>query len=233
MPAAPRVYNGIISGNGGIIQRGNGTTILNGQNTYSGGTTPTAGPIGFGVNTVGTTPDSGPIGTGVLLLAPEVPNLTGSGIVFASGGARTIANPIQYPSATNNQTLIVGGTNNLTFTGPYALNGQDGIGTLTSRILQVTNMGLTTFSGVISDGGAGFGLTKTGSGVLALNNTETYTGSTTNSAGTLQINGSLAAASVVTVSSNATLAGTGTINGPVTIVPTGILAPGARRHRHA
>lgn len=222
-----QVYNGIISGNGGFIARDKGTTIFNGANTYSGGTTPTVGQIGFGIDTVGTTPDSGPIGTGPLNLAPEAPNTTGSGQVYASGGARTIANPIQYPSGTNNLTLIIGGTNNLTFTGPFALNGQDGLGTLTARILQVTNLGLTTFSGVISDGGTGFGLTKTGSGVLALNNSETYTGPTTNSAGTLQINGSLAAASAVTVSSNATLSGTGTINGPVTIIPTGTLAPGA------
>jgi autotransporter-associated beta strand protein len=225
-PSGNQVYNGIISGNGGFISRANGTTVFNGANTYSGGTTPTAGPIGLGIDTVGTTPDSGPIGVGPLNLAPEVPNTTGSGIVYASGGARTIANPIQYPSATNNQTLIIGGTNNLTFTGSYALNGQDGLGTLTARVLQVTNTGLTMFSGVISDGGLGFGLTKTGTGVLALNNVETYTGATTNSAGTLQINGSLAAASVVTVSSNATLSGTGTINGPVTINSLGTLAPG-------
>lgn len=221
-----QTYNGIISGNGGFISRDKGATIFNGANTYSGGTTPTVGEIGLGIDTVGTTPDSGPIGTGPLNLAPEAPNTTGSGMVFASGGARTIANPIQYPSGTNNQTLIIGGTNDLTFTGPYALNGQDGLGTLTARVLQVTNLGLTTFSGVISDGGAGFGLTKTGNGVLALNNAETYTGATTNSAGTLQINGSLAAASAVMVSSNATLAGAGAINGPVTIIPTGTLAPG-------
>jgi fibronectin-binding autotransporter adhesin len=222
-----QVYNGVISGNGGFISRANGTTVFNGANTYSGGTTPTAGAIGFGIDSVGTTPDSGPIGTGPLNLAPEVPNTTGSGQVYASGGAHTIANPIQYPSATNNQTLIVGGTNNLTFTGSFALNGQDATGTLTARILQITNLGLTTFSGVISDGGLGYSLTKTGTGALALNNAETYTGPTTNSAGTLQINGSLVAASVVTVNSNATLSGTGTINGAVVINSLGTLAPGA------
>src|SRR5271170_3905066 len=60
-PSGSQTYNGIISGNGGLIQRGAGTTILNGLNTYSGGTTPSAGAIGFGIDTVGNV-TSGPIG---------------------------------------------------------------------------------------------------------------------------------------------------------------------------
>jgi len=223
-----QIYNGIISDTGALIQRGSGTTILNGTNTYSGGTTPTAGTIGLGTNTYPTvgTVLNGPIGTGPLFLAPVVPDLTGSGTLFASGGARTIANLIQYPSATNNLTLIIGGTNTLTFTGPIALQGQDSTGTNNARTFQVNNTGLTTFSGVISDGGSGFGLIKTGTNTLALNNTETYSGPTAVSAGTLQVNGQLAAASAVTVSSNATLAGTGIINGAVTVNAGGTLAPG-------
>jgi autotransporter-associated beta strand protein len=222
-PSGSQIYNGIISGNGGLVQRGSGTTILNGQNTYTGGTTPTVGIIAFGTNTVGSV-TSGPIGTGPLFLAPEVPNATGGGQVMAWGGARTIANPIQYPSATNNLTLIIGGTNALTFTGPITLNGDDGTSTYTNRTFQVTNTALTTFSGVIS--GTGFGLIKTGKGVLALNNIEMYTGSTTVSNGALQVNGQLDAASAVVIATNATLAGTGILNGPVTVNPGGTLAPG-------
>ena len=220
-----QTYNGIISGVGGLIQRASGTTILNGANTYSGGTTPSTGAIAFGTNTAGAV-TSGPIGTGPLFLAPELPNTTGSGTVLAWGGARTIANPIQYPSATNNQTLIIGGTNALTFTGPITLNGNDNTGNNTNRIFQVTNTALTTFSGVISDAAPGFGLTKTGSGVLALNNTETYTGPTTVSNGTLQVNGQLGSGAV-TVATNAVLGGNGTIAGPVSVLPGGTLAPGA------
>ncbi|HTY88372.1 MAG TPA: autotransporter-associated beta strand repeat-containing protein [Candidatus Acidoferrum sp.] len=225
-----QTYNGIISGYGGLIQRDSGTTILNGQNTYAGGTWPSTGVIAFGVDTVTNgsgTVISGPIGTGPLYLAPEIPNLTGSGQVIAAGGPRTIATPIVYPSATNNQTLIIGGNNALTFTAPIALNGIDGIGSLSNRIYQVTNTALTTFSGVISDGGGAFGLTKSGNGILALTAAETYTGPTLVSNGTLQVNGSLDPASAVTVSSNGVIAGTGTINGPVTIAPYGALSPGA------
>jgi autotransporter-associated beta strand protein len=227
-PTGSQIYNGVISGNGGIIQRAAGITILNGQNTYTGGTIPTTGTIGFGANstpTVGTV-TSGPIGKGALLIAPELPGTTGSGTVLAFGGARSIANPLQYPSGTNNQTLIVGGTNAFTFTGPYTLNGNDSLGGPTNRIFQVTNTALTMLSGVVSDGGAGFGLIKTGNGVLALNNTETYTGPTTVSNGTLQVNGQLAAGAV-TVATNGVLGGTGTIGGPVTVQTGGAIAPGA------
>ncbi len=232
LPNGTQTYNGVISGVGGIAQRGNGTTILSGLNTYTGGTFITAGTVAFGIDsspTVGTV-TAGPIGVGPLFVSPEVNTAAGTGgtgQVMAFGGSRTIANPIQYPSGTNNQLLVVRGSNDLTFTGPFTLNGVDLVGPATNRTIQVTNTGLTSFSGVISDAGMGYGLIKTGTGTLALNNAETYTGPTTNSAGILQVNGSLVAASVVSVATNATLAGTGTINGPVTIYAGGGLAPGA------
>lgn len=226
-----QTFNGVISGNGGFVQRLSGTaiTVLNGQNTYTGGTVPTTGTIGIGANstpTIGAVVSS-PIGAGALLLAPELPNTTGSGTVLAFGGARTIANPLQYPSATNNQTLIVGGTNALTFTGPYTLNGNDSTGTFTNRTIQISNTNtLTTISGVISDGGQNFGLIKTGDGTLDITAANTYTGTTAISNGTLRVNGSLAAASAVTVVTNATLGGAGTVNGPVTVLAGGNVSPG-------
>ncbi len=222
-----QTYNGVISGSGAFMQKGT-TTYLNGANTYSGGTFPVSGAIGLGIDSVGNPVTSGPVGTGPLFLTIDsTTTTTGSGMILASGGPRTIANSIQYPSGTNNLTLIVGGTNNLTLSGAFTLKGNDGLttNTITARTVQVTNTGLTTISGVISDGGLSYGFIKTGSGTLALNNTETYTGPTTVSNGTLQVNGQLDAASAVTVSSNATLAGTGTINGTVTVNAGGTLAP--------
>ena len=217
-----QIYNGVISGNGGLVQRG-GTTILAGANTYSGGTVPTTGTIGFGCDTIGNV-TSGPIGTGALLLSPEQPSTTGSGTVLAYDGARTIANPLQYPSATNNLTLIIGGTNQLTFSGSIALQGQDGLGTQTNRIFQVANTAPTIFSGVVS--GSGFGFTKTGAGALYLNNANTYTGSTTNSAGLLAGSGSLVGSVVVNTNASigggsAAAIGTFTIGGNLTLAQGG------------
>jgi autotransporter-associated beta strand protein len=220
-----QTYNGVISGAGALMEKGS-TLYLNNTNTYSGGTTPAAGSIGLGTNS-DATPDYGPIGTGPLLLAVDsTTTLNGSGTIFASGGPRTIANLIQYPTGSNNLTLIIGGTNNLTLSGAFSLQGQDGGGAGTNRTIQADNTGLSTLSGVISDGGLGVGLIKTGTNVLALNNAETYTGPTIISNGTLRVNGSLAAGSAVTVATNGTLGGTGTVGGNVTVNPGGALAPG-------
>ena len=222
-----QVYNGVISGAGGLVQRANGTTILNGANTYTGGTVPTAGSIGFGIDTASGLA-SGPIGTGPLYLAPELPNTSGSGAVFAFGGARTIANPLKYPSGTNNQTLIIGGTNNLTFSGNITLNGMDAMttNTIINRTFQVTNTAATTFSGTIADGGVGYGFIKTGSGSLYLNGTSTYTNPTTNSGGLLAGSGSIVGSVYVQTNANigggpATSLGTLTIGGNLSIAVGG------------
>src|ERR1035441_5650307 len=135
-----QTYNGVISGSGAFMQKGT-TTYLNGDNTYSGGTTPATGFIGFGTNATvdgGGNILSGPIGTGPLLLFPDsTTKLTDSGGVLASGSARTVANPIQYQSGTNDLTLIIGGTNALTLSGAITLNGNDGVTpTYTNRIFQ-------------------------------------------------------------------------------------------------
>jgi autotransporter-associated beta strand protein len=222
-------YNGVISGGGSFEQKGN-FTYLNGPNTYSGGTLLIngVGPLGLGGNSVGNPVTSGPIGTGPLFVTLDsTSTTTGTGEIFASGGSVTIGNLIQYPTGTNNLILEIGGTNALTLTGAITLNGNDLLTTniYTARTFQVTNTGLTTISGVISDGGLNYGFNKTGSGVLALNNTETYTGPTLVSGGTLSVNGTLNAASTVTVT-NGILGGSGIINGAVTIQNGGGIAPG-------
>ena len=72
--------------------------------------------------------------------------------------------------------------------------------------------------------GSGNALTKAGLGTVNLTQPNTYSGTTTVSAGKLLVNGSTASGSAVTVASTATLGGVGTVGG--TVVANGTLAPG-------
>ncbi|MEH6951544.1 autotransporter domain-containing protein [Nitrobacter sp. NHB1] len=93
----------------------------------------------------------------------------------------------------------------------------------------------TIVSGVISDCGptghdcgkpaTGSSLVKTGTGTLTLAGANLYTGATTVDAGTLDVTGSLAASSPISVNTGAVLAGTGSV-GSVGINSGGTLAPG-------
>lgn len=202
--AGVQLYNGVISGVGGFIVKNSGASttlaaVLNNANTYSGGTTIAQGVLGVG--------NDAALGTGQLSLAPDNGSTTGSGTIFAYGGARTIANAVNYPSGTNNSTLIIGGTNSITFTANIDLNGLDNTGNPVSRTFTVNNTGATTFSGNISDSSANaIGFVKNGTGVLYLNGANTFTGVTTNSAaGRLAGSGSLAGS--VEVQANAAIGG--------------------------
>jgi len=108
--------------------------------------------------------------------------------------------------------------------------------TLGAVTLNVQQNNDTTFGGSIADtfleySGSGSGTTgplnllKRGPATLRLSGANTYSGTTTVSAGTLGVDGSLNGASL-TIQNNATLVGSGTINTPVIIQNGGTLAPG-------
>jgi autotransporter-associated beta strand protein len=81
-----------------------------------------------------------------------------------------------------------------------------------------------TWSGMISGTGA---LVKTGNGALILSANNAYTGATNVNAGTLRVNGNHSAVTGLTsVASGATLGGSGTIGGAVTVADGGHIAPG-------
>jgi autotransporter-associated beta strand protein len=224
-----QVYNGVISGNGHFIVRSASMVFFNNTNTLSDGTYSvilSGGSIGLGVDTTYATPpaiQSSPVGTNDLAIDATAGNCT----IIAEGGARTLGNGIYYlPVSTNDQgALFLSGSNSLTLSGNLQLTeASDSYGT--HRAVNVNNTATTIISGVISDGGKGSSLTKSGAGTLYLNGNNTYTGPTTNGAGLMVVNGSLAAGSSLLVNTSATLGGTGIINGATTIVGNGILNPG-------
>ena len=126
------------------------------------------------------------------------------------------------------QTLILGSN-----VSNGTVNFQNGLNFgATDQTIQV-NRGATAptggvdavISGVI--GSSGGGLNKTGTGTLDLTANNTYSGPTNVNAGTLLVDGNQSAATgAVTVSSGATLGGSGIIGGTVTVNGGGTLAPG-------
>ena len=80
-------------------------------------------------------------------------------------------------------------------------------------------------SGAIRNTGGTAGLVKTGAGTLYLSALNTYNGATTISNGILRVDGTLATGAVSVVS-NATLSGTGTVAGLVTVAQGAMLVPG-------
>lgn len=237
--AGSETYNGIISGNAPLNNDAKTSVILNATNTYTAGTYPANGAIGLGISSTGPAgaPTSGPIGTGPLYLQGDSSSLTPEATVYASSANITVGNPIEFPSGTNNYELQIGGANNLTFSGPFTLQGNDNqtAAAFTNRVLQITNTAITTFSGVISDGGVGgndYGLTVNGNGTnfvgpLILTRTETYNGPTTNSGAVLLINGQVGPGEVV-VTNSGTLGGIGTITGPVIVYSNTTLTAGTQ-----
>eukprot|EP01036_Dinobryon_divergens_P036392 gene36393-47375_t len=141
-----------------VVKAGSGELILNAANTHSGGTQLDAGTLTFGHNSAA--------GTGTLTL--NVGNLQ------ASGGDRTLANAV-----TLGGNVTLAGANTFTFTGATTLTG--------NRTLTVNTD--TTFSGVLGETGGARNLTKAGTATLTLSGSSanTYTGTTTVNAGTLQL----------------------------------------------
>lgn len=172
---------GVISGAGIFNQKGTGTTILNGVETYAGVTNITAGTLQIGDGTVG--------------------NLAGTSGVTVSGSGDLAIDLADGDTFAPNINLSAAGAQ-----------------------IKAIQSGTNTLSGVISGSGV---FNQNGLGTTILVSQETYTGATKVNAGILEVDGSLAAASVVNVGTNGTLTGTGTINGKATLTGNGTINLGS------
>lgn len=210
--------NSRITGTGGLTIAGNNLYVPgNSTNSYSGDTTLLSGTTVPTVSSVGPAgaPTSGPFGTGNLVLAGG--NMRGT----SGQPSITIGNNIIFKA----DTTIVSGGNNLVLSGGVTLAEGD-------RVLTHNTSAITTFSGVISDGGQNLGVTiaGSGSGAVVFSNTNTYTGATNVNGSTLLVNGTHATGSAYRVGSGGTLGGGGDISlapgGSITIAAGGTLSVG-------
>jgi autotransporter-associated beta strand protein len=191
------------------LNAGGGTIDTNGNNdTLAGNISGTGGltKIGAGILTLsGSSNYSGPtdVDAGTLL--------AGAATVFSPASTYTIAAGATLDFGNFNQTL-------------GELSGGGNV-TLGSATLTVGgNNTDATFSGTISGTG---GLTKAGTGTLALTGTESYSGATAVNNGTLEVDGTITGTSGVTVNAGGTLSGTGIVDPLTTAIMSGaMLRPG-------
>lgn len=206
--------NNGMNGSGMLIQAGTGTTSINNDNSYAGGTQVAKGTLQIG--------RSNSLGTGAVMIGSTgggdatLDNYlagwtTANDITTASGSGGTLT--LEYSSSAT-------GFGNAVFTGAITLN--DDL-VVRSAAGAGTSMRLT---GLISGTG---GLTKTGPGITTLTNGNTYSGTTTVSSGTLVVTNSAGSAtgtgSVVVASA---LGGTGRIapTGTNGVTVSGAVQPG-------
>ena len=136
-------------------------------------------------------------------------------------------NAITWGASTSNGTLRLNGNSvvvksiNTNATPGTAIIENNNASGATLTVGNSTNAD-STFAGVIKDGSgsATLGINKVGTGTLNLSGTNTYTGATAISAGSLNLTGSLASSSTVNVGASGTLKGTGTASGTVNVLGT-------------
>ncbi|MEW6436606.1 MAG: autotransporter domain-containing protein [Pseudomonadota bacterium] len=166
-------------------------------------------------------------GTGTLVLSNPANNYSGATNIDAGtlqAGAANVfgANPAMIVASS--ATLDLGGYS-------QSLGSLSGAGTVTSSAAGAITLttgsdnSSTTFSGIIQDGSGTLALTKSGTGTLVLSGISSYTGPTSINAGSLEIDGSIAGSSLITVNNGGTLTGTGTL-GTTQVNSGGIFAPG-------
>ena len=175
----------IIGTNAGTLTKQDaGTWTLTGANTYTGATTISAGVIniqnatGFGTTTGGVTVASGAAVEiqGGIAVGAEALSLNNDG-VSSAGALRNVSGNNSWAGAI---TLATNGVRINSDAGTLTLSG--GINNSTVN-LTIGGAGNITSSGVIGTGSGN--LTKDGAGTLTVSATNTYTGTTTVSAGSI------------------------------------------------
>ncbi len=198
----------VLAGTSGLDKQDLGTLVLTGANTYTGGTTVSAGTLQIGDGVTNGSIVGDVVNNSNLVFNPAAAQtyagaISGTGSLFKQGsGTLTLTGANTYTGGTS----ITGGR--LIVSGGRSLSDHDGLiigsaGTLElldadetvgwlsgAGAVHLNGNGLTvasggtTFSGSISGSGS---LTKTGTGTLTLSGNNTYSGETTVAAGVLRI----------------------------------------------
>jgi autotransporter-associated beta strand protein len=225
---------GIISGAAfGLTKAGVGTLLLSGANTFTGNATITAGTL-IAANNAALGAGTIALNGGTLQGNGTARTFTNAGTMSGNGGTLGGASDLTFN--TGAWTLTNNGILNVTNTGATAMNGDWGLSvsavahTLTTNVASGASL---TMGGVISDNGAlgtaqSGSVAKSGAGVLTLTGANTYSGTTSVSAGTLNVQNTLATTGVTVSGGTLALSGAGTLGSGAVTVSGGTVNLGAK-----
>jgi fibronectin-binding autotransporter adhesin len=214
-------YNDVISGPGAFIQVGAGLTVFSNDNTYSGGTLISAGTLQLGTG-----------GTAGSIIGDVINNstfqifrsdvYTFGGTISGSGMFRHVGTGTTVLTADNTYSGGTEITQGILQIGDGGFTGSIIGNVINNGELVAKRDGLLILTGAISGSGS---FTQSGLGITRLDGLNSYTGATDVKAGTLSVNGSIAASSMVSVERGATLGGNGIVS-TTQIQDGGMLSPG-------
>jgi len=215
---------GVVSGAGSLTKDGASTLVLTANNVYTGDTAIRAGrlEIGSGATSGAITGDV--VNDGVIAFNRSddvvfAGLISGGGSLDQMGSGRTI---LTGNHLFTGGTTISAGTLQL---GDGGTSGSLAGNVVNNGLLVFSRSDAQTFAGLISGSGA---VDQNGSGTTILTGSNSYSATTSVSAGTLLVNGDQSAATGATnVGAGATLGGSGIIGGNVFVNSGATLAPGA------
>ena len=187
-PGSTFTMSGNISGDGAVINGGNstggGTIILSGNNSaWSGSLSLRRGGLSLG--------NKNALAAQFIVSPIASSNVTLQATTDLSG-VNALTNAVSLAMTNSNVGFAIGGANNIEFAGAITM--------VTNAVITNNNSASTILSGAI---GGSFGISFAGTGTTTLKGANTYTGGTTNLAGTLK----LGASGVIPDTSAVTVAG--------------------------